>query len=61
MAIAMAVSQCAAPVGQLLCGILFERFSAAVYLPILFMSAAMFVLVFVVRRILRNEEDAPNA
>jgi MFS family permease len=61
MAIAMAVSQCVAPVGQLLYGILFERFSAAVYIPILFMSAAMFVLVFVTRRILRNEEDAPNA
>jgi MFS family permease len=35
MAIIQAAAQCAAPIGQLLYGFLFERFSSAVYVPLL--------------------------
>lgn len=46
MAVITAVSQCAAPIGQLLYGALFQKFHAALYLPALFVSAAMFSLSF---------------
>jgi hypothetical protein len=55
MAIIMAAAQCAAPPGQILYGVLFERFNAAVYAPTLFVSIAMFGLAGLSRRMLRNE------
>jgi MFS family permease len=55
MAIIMAAAQCAAPPGQILYGVLFERFSAAVYVPTLFVSIVMFALAGLSRRMLRNE------
>ncbi|MGG1876533.1 MFS transporter [Paenibacillus cisolokensis] len=41
MAIITAVSQCAAPVGQVLFGLAFEQFSSRVYVPTFFVIAAM--------------------
>lgn len=56
MAIITAVSQCAAPIGQVLYGIIFEGFSSTVYLPTLFVSIAMLAMAGISQRILRNEE-----
>lgn len=56
MAIITAVSQCAAPLGQVIYGIVFEGFSGAVYLPTLFVSIAMRAMAGFAQRILRNEE-----
>lgn len=56
MAIITAVAQCAAPIGQILYGILFETFSLKVYLPTLFMSAAM-LLTTILAKILYQRED----
>jgi MFS family permease len=55
MAIIMAAAQCAAPLGQILYGVLFKRFNAAVYVPALFVSIAMLGLAGLSRHILRNE------
>jgi MFS family permease len=57
MAIIMAASQCAAPLGQIIYGIFFEKLSGAVYTPTLFVSGAMFALAGLSRRILRNEHE----
>lgn len=44
MAIITAVSQCAAPLGQLVCGFIFQTFPAGIYLPALFTCIAMAVI-----------------
>ncbi len=41
MAIMMAVAQCAAPLGQVVYGVTFENFHTSVYLPVLFIGAAL--------------------
>lgn len=41
MAIVTAVAQCAAPLGQVIYGMLFERFSIQVYLPVFLAAIAM--------------------
>lgn len=58
MAIVMAVAQCAAPLGQLVFGFLFEAFSAAIYIPTVLMSIAMLVIAGVSKRTLRDESKA---
>lgn len=57
MAIITAVSQCAAPLGQILYGALFEGFSAAVYLPTIIVSIAMAAIAVLSRRMLKNEKE----
>lgn len=57
MAIMMAVAQCAAPIGQVVYGIMFETYSESVYLPILFISAALLVVTVVTQRGLKNEDE----
>lgn len=57
MAIITAVSQCMAPVGQVIYGVIFEAFSIKVYVPILFVSIAMIVMTVVVKMVLRNEGE----
>lgn len=57
MAIIMAVAQCAAPVGQVLYGVIFETFNTAVYIPTLIVSAVMLIMSAATKRILRNETD----
>ncbi|MGE7914615.1 MFS transporter [Lysinibacillus xylanilyticus] len=53
MAIIIAVSQCMAPIGQILYGMLFEGFSVNIYVPILIISVVMVVLAVATKRILR--------
>ncbi|MFE3572697.1 MFS transporter [Lysinibacillus sp. NPDC059133] len=57
MAIIIAVSQCMAPIGQILYGLLFEAFSVKVYVPILMISIAMVVMAIATKRILRFEKS----
>ncbi len=58
MAICMAVAQCAAPLGQLVYGFMFQAFRSAVYLPILTVSGAMLILTFVIKKLFITSEDA---
>ncbi|MGR3778382.1 MFS transporter [Bacillus paramycoides] len=55
MAIITAVSQCMAPIGQIVYGYMFEGFSLKIYLPILCISFILIILAFVTKKILRNE------
>ncbi|MGG0727890.1 MFS transporter [Bacillus paramycoides] len=55
MAIITAVSQCMAPIGQIVYGFMFEGFSLKNYLPILCISFILIILAFVTKKILRNE------
>lgn len=57
MAIVVAVAQCAAPLGQVLYGVIFKSFSATLYLPMLAVSLTMLVIAFISQRILRNEGE----
>lgn len=54
MAIIMAISQCAAPIGQLLYGVAFEVFKTNVYIPLLFISAILFIIAAVTRHCLKQ-------
>ncbi|MGE7839543.1 MFS transporter [Lysinibacillus sp. NPDC093712] len=56
MAIIMAVSQCMAPIGQILYGLLFEAFSLKVYVPILFICCAMLLMTVATKKIWRHDE-----
>ncbi|TQR48178.1 MFS transporter [Bacillus cereus] len=55
MAIITAVSQCMAPIGQVVYGFMFEGFSTKIYLPILAISFIMILIAIVTKKILRNE------
>jgi len=55
MAIIMAAAQCAAPLGQIVYGVVFESFSQALYLPVLVVSIIMLAMAGMSQRILRNE------
>ncbi|UYW68361.1 MFS transporter [Bacillus cereus] len=55
MAIITAVSQCMAPIGQVVYGFMFEKFSMKIYLPILVISFIMILLAVVTKKILSNE------
>lgn len=57
MAIIMAVAQCAAPLGQIIYGVIFESFSTVLYLPVGVVSLIMFVIAGISQRILRNESE----
>ncbi|MBG9454010.1 ABC transporter permease [Lysinibacillus sphaericus] len=57
MAIIIAVSQCMAPIGQIIYGLLFEAFSVKVYIPILMICIAMIVMAIATKRILRFEKN----
>lgn len=54
MAIVMAISQCAAPLGQAVYGFAFERFHTVVYIPVLMSCFFTLVIAFAGRRMLRN-------
>ncbi len=58
MAIITAVSQCMAPIGQVVYGFMFEEFSMKIYLPILVISFIMLLIAVVTKKILSNEELA---
>ncbi|PFU28806.1 MFS transporter [Bacillus cereus] len=55
MAIITAVSQCMAPIGQVVYGFMFEEFSMKIYLPILVISFIMLLIAVVTKKILSNE------
>lgn len=55
MAIITAVSQCAAPVGQLLYGVIFQVSRSCIYLPALSLCVVMFLIAAVSRKIFINE------
>ncbi|MBM6770328.1 MULTISPECIES: MFS transporter [Bacillus cereus group] len=55
MAIITAVSQCMAPIGQVVYGFMFEGFSTKIYLPIFSISFIMILIAIVTKKILRNE------
>lgn len=57
MAIIMAVAHCASPIGQMIYGAAFEAFQTSIWIPVLFISVAMFVMSIVAQRILKNEGD----
>lgn len=54
MAILTAAAQSAAPVGQVLYGIVFEAFSTRIYLPTVLASAAVVLVAWGTRRVLRE-------
>lgn len=56
MAIIMAISQCAAPAGQMLFGLLFEQFSLTVYVPVLVISLLMGGTALAAKMMLKNEK-----
>ena len=53
MAIITAVSQCMAPIGQVVYGFMFEKFSMKIYLPILAISFIMILLAVVTKKYYR--------
>jgi len=55
MAFITAVSQCMAPIGQVVYGFMFEGFSTKIYLPIFAISFIMILIAIVTKKILRNE------
>ncbi|PEV20460.1 MFS transporter [Bacillus thuringiensis] len=55
MAIITVVSQCMAPIGQVVYGFMFEGFSAKIYLPIFAISFIMIIIAILTKKILRNE------
>jgi MFS family permease len=57
MAIIMAVAHCTSPIGQIIYGEAFEAFQTNVWAPVLFISAAMFVVATAAQRILKNEGE----
>lgn len=57
MATIMAVAQCTSPLGQVIYGLVFEKFSAALYIPMIAVSFIMLVVAGIAKRILRNEEE----
>ncbi|WP_052295842.1 hypothetical protein [Parasphaerochaeta coccoides] len=57
MAIIMAVSQCAAPVGQIVYGFVFEAFNKAAYVPALLASIATMIIAVMARTMVKNKES----
>ena len=51
MAIITAAAQCAAPLGQLVCGFIFQTFSARLFLPALFICIAMALVSLAARHL----------
>ncbi len=56
MAICMAVAQCAAPAGQLVYGVVFQVYRGEVYMPMLFISLAMLILTFALKKLFAQRE-----
>jgi MFS family permease len=57
MAIVIAAAQCAAPLGQMLYGVLFEVFRDTAYIPALLVSVFVAGVAVFTRQILRGEKD----
>ncbi|MDR1961705.1 MAG: MFS transporter [Gracilibacteraceae bacterium] len=61
MAIIQAVAQCAAPIGQLIYGIMFERFASAVYIPLLLAGIFTAGIAFMSKATLKKEDVINDA
>lgn len=57
MACITAVSQCTAPLGQLVYGLVFQIFDSDIYLPALFICGAMVLLSWAARKMMENEVE----
>ena len=57
MAIITAVAQCAAPLGQILYGIVFETWGAQIFIPTFFVGTLTLLLGILTRRLLKCEEE----
>lgn len=55
MAIIMAVSQCAVPLGQLIYGLLLEKFNTHIYIPVLIAGATTSLVGIVAKKVLNNK------
>lgn len=55
MAIMTAVAQCAAPLGQLLYGVVFEKWIAQIFIPTFFVGIVTLLLGVLTRQLLKNE------
>lgn len=58
MAIIMAVSQCAMPLGQLIYGLLIENFSTKMFVPVLFSAVTTFATALVAKKMLSKKSKA---
>lgn len=56
MATITAVSQCAAPIGQFVYGIMFQRLKTTLYVPVFMISIVMFILSFITKYIFSKSE-----
>ncbi len=54
MACITAVSQCTAPLGQLVCGLVFQVFDSAIFLPALFICGAMALLSLTAKKMMEK-------
>lgn len=54
------VSQCAAPLGQMMYGFLFNNFSANMYVTVLIVSTLMFALAFLTKNMLQHEGESAS-
>ncbi len=57
MAIITAVAQCAAPLGQILYGVIFEKWSAQIFIPTLFVSIVTLLLGVLTHQLFKGEEE----
>lgn len=57
MAIMTAVAQCAAPLGQMAYGVIFEAWSAQIYIPTGIVSAVTVLLGVLTQQLLKHEEE----
>lgn len=57
MAIITAVAQCAAPLGQILYGIVFESWGAQIFIPTFFVGIVILLLGVLTQRMLKCEEE----
>lgn len=57
MAIITAVAQCAAPLGQILYGVIFESWGAQVFIPTIFVGIVILLLGVLTQRMFKCEEE----
>ncbi len=60
MAIMTAVAQCAAPLGQILYGVIFEKWSAQIFIPTFFVGIVTLFLGILTRLLLKSEKEVTS-
>jgi uncharacterized protein involved in propanediol utilization len=61
MAIMQAAAQCAAPIGQLIYGVMLERFDSTVYIPLLFGGLLTAAIALMSKVTLKKEDIITDA